>query len=131
MNNLYNTQSKIANKIREYLKKNVISLRKTQLNIIPEIIFGMISAESVVTNDIAKVLKDDFSLVQLDSVKRRIRRFFNNELFCPEIFYKELIIKVITTYKKKHKDKRIHISFDHMFSHDNYIVLMFTIRIGN
>ena len=44
----------------------------------------MISAESVVTNDIAKVLKDDFSLVQLDSVKRRI-----------------------------------HISFDHMFSHDN------------
>lgn len=81
----------------------------------------MISAESVVTNDIAKVLKDDFSLVQLDSVKRRIRRFFNNEL----------IIKVITTYKKKHKDKRIHISFDHMFSHDNYIVLMFTMRIGN
>ncbi|CDF20181.1 putative iso-IS10R ORF [Clostridium sp. CAG:609] len=131
MNKLYNTQSEIANKIREYLKKNVISLRKTQLNIIPEILFGMISAESVVTNDIAKVLKDDFSLVQLDSVKRRIRRFFNNELFCPEIFYKELIIKVITTYKKKHKDKRIHISFDHMFSHDNYIVLMFTMRIGN
>ena len=46
-------QSKIANKIREYLKKNVISLRKTQLNIIPEILFGMISVESVITNDIA------------------------------------------------------------------------------
>ncbi len=31
MNKLYNTQSKIANKIREYLKKNVTSLLKTQL----------------------------------------------------------------------------------------------------
>ena len=31
MNKLYNTQSKIANKIREYFKKNVTSLRKTQL----------------------------------------------------------------------------------------------------
>ena len=53
MNKLYNIQSEIANKIREYLKKNVISLRKTQLNIIPEILFGMISVESVITNDIA------------------------------------------------------------------------------
>ena len=42
MNKLYNTQAEITNKIREFLKNNVPNLRKTQLNIIPEIIFGMI-----------------------------------------------------------------------------------------
>ena len=57
MNKLYNTQAEITNKIREFLKNNVPNLRKTQLNIIPEIIFGMIFSESVVSTDIAKCLK--------------------------------------------------------------------------
>ena len=40
MNKLYNTQTEITNKIREFLKINVPNLRKTQLDIIPEILFG-------------------------------------------------------------------------------------------
>ena len=116
MNKLYNTQTEITNKIRKFLKINVPSLRKTQLNIIPEIIFVMISSESVVSSDIAKCLKNEFSFIQLSSIQRRIRRFFNNELFDHEDFYNSLIISVISKYKIKHKDKRIHIIFDHMFS---------------
>ena len=54
MNKLYNTQEKITNEIREFLKNNIPILRKTQLNIIPEILFGMIASESVVSTDIAK-----------------------------------------------------------------------------
>ena len=130
MNKLYNTQEEITNKIREFLKINVPGLRKTQLKIIPEIIFGMIFSESVVSTDIAKCLKDEFSHVQLESVQRRIRRFFNNDLFDSEAFFNSLIIYVISKYSKKHKDKRIHITFDHMFSHDNYVTLMFTMRVG-
>ena len=130
MTKLYNTQTEITNKIREFLKNNIPSLRKTQLNIIPEIIFGMISSESVVSSDIAKCLKNEFSFIQLESIQRRIRRFFNNELFDHEDFYNALIISVISKYKIKHKDKRIHITFDHMFSHDNYVTLMFTMRVG-
>ena len=130
MNKLYNTQTEITNKIREFLKISIPNLRKTQLNIIPEILFGMISSESVVSSDIAKSLKNEFSFVQLESIKKRIRRFFNNKLFDPENFYNFLIISVISSYKKKHKDNRIHITFDHMFSHDNYVTLMFTLRVG-
>ena len=130
MNKLYNTQTEITNKIRKFLKKSIPNLRKTQLNIIPEILFGMISSESVVSSDIAKSLKDEFSFVQLESIKKRIRRFFNNKLFDSESFYNSLITSVLSSYKKKHKDKRIHITFDHMFSHDNYVTLMFTMRIG-
>ena len=33
-------------------------------------------------------------------------------------------------YKPKHDDKRIHLTFDHMFSHNNYTVFMITMRIG-
>ncbi len=95
MNKLYNTQTEITNKIRKFLKNSIPNLRKTQLNIMPEILFGMISSESVVSSDIAKSLKEEFSFVQLESIK-----------------------------------KRIHITFDHMSSHDNYITLMFTMRIG-
>ena len=130
MNKLYNTQTEITNKIRTFLKNSIPNLRKTQLNIIPEILFGMISSESVVSSDIAKSLKDEFSFVQLESIKKRIRRFFNNKLFDSENFYNSLITSVLSSYKKKHKDKRIHITFDHMFSHDNYVTLMFTMRIG-
>lgn len=130
MNKLYNTQTEITNKIRTFLKNYIPNLRKTQLNIIPEILFGMISSESVVSSDIAKSLKDEFSFVQLESIKKRIRRFFNNKLFDSESFYNSLITSVLSSYKKKHKDKRIHITFDHMFSHDNYVTLMFTMRIG-
>ena len=126
MTKLYNTQKKITNEIREFLKKNIPNLRKTQLNFIPEILFGMIVSESVVTTDIAKNLKGDFSLIQIASIERRIRRFFNNNLFNPEEFYKSLISYVISKYKVKHKNKKIHITFDHMFSHDNYVTLMFT-----
>lgn len=130
MTKLYNTQEEITNEIREFLKINIPGLRKTQLKIIPEIIFGMIFSESVVSTDIAKCLKDEFSHVQLESVQRRIRRFFNNDLFDSEAFFNALIVYVISKYSKKHKDKRIHITFDHMFSHDNYVTLMFTMRVG-
>ena len=101
MNKLYNTQAEITNKIREFLKNNVPNLRKTQLNIIPEIIFGMIFSESVVFTDIAKCLKNEFSHVQLESIQKRIRRFFNNKIFNPEFFYNSLVFHVISSYKKK------------------------------
>ena len=90
----------------------------------------MILSESSVASDIAKHLKYDFSLVQLDSVIRRIKRFFKNKLFNPYEFYDQIIKYVISNYKTKHSDKTVHITFDHMFSHDNYTVFMISMRVG-
>ena len=56
MNKLYNTQKEIASNLRTFLENNVNNIRKTQLNIIPYIMFGMIQAESCSAPDIAKVL---------------------------------------------------------------------------
>ena len=128
MSKLYNTQNQITTNLEHFLKK--FHLRKTQLNILPAILFGIIQSESVSAPDIAKVLKEEFSLVQYDSVVKRIRRFFNNSLFDPYLFYKDFISYILDNYKKKHQDKRVHIIFDHMFSHENYTVFMLSMRIG-
>ena len=130
MNTIYNTQNNIASKIVNFLLKTDNNIRKTQLNIIPFIVIGMIISESCVSSDIAKHLKGDFSLVKFDSVIKRIKRFFSNNLFNPYSFYDNIIKFVISSYKKKHSDKRVHIVFDHMFSHDNFTVFMFSMRIG-
>lgn len=130
MSKLYNTQKEITTNFRKFFSKYIPNIRKTQLNILPEIIFGMIQAESVSAFDIAKTLKDKFSLIQFDSVIKRIRRFFNNKLFQPYEFYQSFISYIIVHYKKKHRDKRVHLVFDHMFSHDNYTIFMITMRIG-
>ena len=105
-------------------------MRKTQLKIIPFILHGMIVSESLVHLDIAKVLKDNFSLVQIESIIKRIKRLFTNKYFNPYDFYDEIIKYVIANYKKKPNDKRVHIIFDHMFSRDNYTVFMITMRVG-
>ena len=131
MNKLYNTQSDFASSFNYFLKKVFPSVRKTQLNILPHIIWGMICAESSVASDIAKHIKgSNFDNVQFDSITKRIRRFFNNDLFDPYAFYDAFISYAISNYKKKHKDNRIHIIIDHMFSHNNYTVLMISMRIG-
>ena len=101
MNKFYNTQKNISSNIKDFLLKVDPHFRKTQLNIIPFIIIGMILSESSTSSDIAKNLKDDFSLVQHDSVVRRIKRLFTNKYFNPYKFYDKIIRHVISNYKKK------------------------------
>ena len=146
MSKLYNTQADFASTFNEFLINYVPFLRKTQLNILPHIIWGIINSESSVAFDIAKHIKgsnfdniqfdskhikgSNFDNIQFDSKVKRIRRFFNNVLFEPLFFYDSLIRHVIANYKKKHKDNRVHIIFDHMFSHNNYSVFMISMRVG-
>lgn len=130
MNLIYNTQEQIATKIKSFLLKAVPELRKTLLKIIPYIIIGIILSESIVASDISKHLKDDFSLIQHDSVIKRIKRFFKNKLFNPYFFYDKIIHYVINNYKSRNKNNNVHLVFDHMFSNDNYTVFMITMRIG-
>ena len=57
MYKLYNTQEDFASNLNEFLKNSVPFIRKTQLNILPYIIWGMILSESSVASDIAKHIK--------------------------------------------------------------------------
>ena len=130
MNKLYNTAKEFATNLSQTLKNAIPNIKKTQLNIIPYIILSMILSESCVPIDMAKVLKDEFSFIQTDSVIKRIRRFFSNELFKPYVFYQKLILYILNSFHSKHADKTLYITFDHMFSKSNYTVFMFTMRVG-
>ena len=91
MNKVCNTQKDIAKGFIDSFQKIMPNMRKTQLKIIPFIIHGMIISESLVPSDITKALKDDFSLVQIESIVKRIKRLFTNKYFDPYDFYHKII----------------------------------------
>ena len=126
MNKLYNTQENLARDLARFFQK-VTKIKKPQLKIIPYIILGMIESESVVTTDIVKKLKGNFSLVNPFSTVRRLERFFNHPKFDIYQFYHEIISHVISNYTPKHKE--IHICMDHMYCRDDFTILVFSIKI--
>ncbi len=119
----YYTQEKIASSLREFLNK-ISSIFKPHLNIIT----AMICAESVVTSDLPKKLKDDFSLVHLESTERRFRRFFNS---FSSPFYYSFISSIISKFCVKHSDNKIHISFDTCFAKTNLLFFFFPYVLAN
>ena len=125
----YYNQEKIASNLRNFFRK--FSLSKPHLKSLSYIIIGMISAESVVTSDISRKLKDDFSLIKLESIERRFRRFFKSFSSLAYSFYELFISHVISRFcKLHHSSSNIHISFDHMFCKDKFTILLFSLRIG-
>ena len=127
---LYNVQSDITSNFSNYLKYSIPNIRKTQLNFLPSLMFGMINSESCASSDIAKSLKDESKWAQYDSIVKRINRFWSNKLFNGKDFFNSFIIAILKNFKSKHSNNKVHITFDHMFSHDNYTIFMFSMRIG-
>lgn len=128
MNLLYNTQVSLASDLAKFFKFVSPSISKPHLKIIPFIVLGMIQSESVVTSDIVKMLKGDFSLVSPSSSIRRLERFFNNPKFDVYNFYHSIIFHVISNFKSKNNN--VYISFDHMFCRDSFTIFLFSLKIG-
>ena len=125
---LYNIQSNIASDLAKFFKFVSPNISKPHLKLIPFIILGMIQSESVVTTDIVKKLKGDFSWVNPFSTVRRLERFFNNPKFDIYSFWEDIIKYVISNYKLKNKN--VYISFDHMFCRDSFTIFLVSLRIG-
>ena len=130
MYKLYNTQDEISTKISNLIKDFYPNISKTHLNILPSVIFGMMDSESVVTSDICKSLKGTFSFNHFESNKKRIYRFLNNPNFDGYLFYHNAIKFVVSKFVPKHSDNRIHISFDHTYINNRFVIFMLTMRVG-
>ena len=100
MNKLYNTQKNLARDLGNFFLI-LTDITKPQKKVIPYIILGMIEAESVVTTDIVKKMKDNFSLVSPFSTVRRLERFFNNKKFDVYKFYDKIILGIMKKYNPK------------------------------
>ena len=118
---LYYDQHKISSSFQNFFKK-IYSISKPHLKNLSFIITAMISAESVVSSDIARKLKDDFSFVLLESIEHRFRRFFASFSNVAYSFFDAFISYIISKFSVKHSDNKIHISFDHMFVKDKFTV---------
>ena len=125
----YYNQEKIASSLRDFFIK-ISSISKPLLKSISYIIIGMISAESVVTSDLSRKLKDDFSSILLESIERRFRRFFNSFSSLAYSFYDSFISYIVSKFSVKHSNT-VHISFDHMFCKNKFTILLFSLRIGS
>ena len=124
----YYNQEKIASSFYKFFSK--FSLSKPHLKSLCYAIIGMIVAESVVTSDFSRKLKDSFSLIYLESIERRFRRFFKSFSSIAYSFYESFISYVISHFCIKHHSSSIHISFDHMFCKDKFTILLFSLRFG-
>lgn len=124
----YYNQQKISSSFQKFFTK--FSLSKPHIKLLSFIITGMICAESVVSSDIARKLKDDFSFVFLDSIQRRFRRFFFSFSSIAYSFFEVFIRFIISNYWISHSRKNIHISIDHMFCKKKFTILLFSLRIG-
>ena len=129
MNKLYYTQDKVSSFFKNIFGK-VFNLSLPHLKNLSSILTAMIDAESVVSSDIARSFKDIFYPIQLTSLERRFLRFFSSFSEVAYKFYEALISFVISKYRIKHSDKKVHISFDHMYCRDKFTVLLFSLRIG-
>jgi len=126
----YYNQKKISSSLQKFFQ-NFGTLSKPHIKSLSYIITGMIIAESVVTSDISRKLKDDFSFILIESTERHLRRFFKSFSSVAYSFYELFIIFIISNFSIKHPtDNRIHISFDHMFCKDKFTILLFSLRIG-
>ena len=126
---IYYNQEKISSSFRKFFKN--FSISKPHLKSLSYIITGMIAAESVVTSDISRKLKDEFSIIQLESIERRFRRFFKSFSKVAYTIYSLFITYIIKNFTGTHADNRnVHISFDHMFCKEKFTILLFSLRIG-
>lgn len=124
----YYTQDKIASSLQKFFSN--FSISKPHIKNLSFIITGMVSAESVVTSDISRKLKDDFSSIFLESIERRFRRFFSSFSSIAYSFFEQFITHIISKFTAKHADKKVHIAFDHMFCKEKFTILLFSLRIG-
>lgn len=122
---LYNEENKITMDLTKKMKSCHCGLSKPQMNNVIKIMISMIKGESVVSADIAKNM-DDYS--NISSAEKKIWRLLNNKNIDFKLVFKNLIIDIIKNMKFKHN--KAFISLDHSFEKNNFVTLMFTLKIN-
>ena len=129
MNKLYNTENDIVKGLIDFFNKIDFNFSKPQLKIIPHIISSIINSENITTLDISKSFIDDSLLSNQSSIEKKLWRFFNNSKFNGISFFNNSIKHIINNFKALKHDKLI-VVMDHMFMKNNFVNLVFTLKIG-
>lgn len=96
---------------------------------LPIVCLYIASKESVIFSDLASFISPKLN-IDFDSSIRNISRFFSNPNYDFDFFYSKFISHILSSFKIKHLDKRVHISVDHGDVEDRFTVLMFSLKVG-
>lgn len=99
------------------------------IKFLPIFCLSIASKESVITSDLASFIAPKLN-INFDSASKNIDRFLSNLNYDFDFFFSKFISSILSTYKIKHLDKRVHISLDHGDVENRFTVLMFSLKIG-
>ena len=125
---VYNKHNLFVNNFSQFFSQ--FSIKKTALNFLPSLLFGIIEAKSITLSDIADKLLYIYQDINVSSIERRISRFLNNKSFDIHDIFDSIVFDVLSRFKLSHPSDKIIISLDHMFVKEKHTVLMFSLKIG-
>ena len=116
--------------ILDFFNNINLPISKPNKKVLAFIIPAMIKSESIVTADISKSLNSTSFSSNDDSNQKRIWRFTNNKnVNIYDVF--DSIIKAIINNISNIKHDKLVVTMDHMFTKNNFVTLMFTLKIDN
>ena len=127
---LYNTEDYFVNNFKNYFSKLDYHLSLPKLNILSHFIPAIVNAENITTLDISKVFNSNNDILNIDSIKKKLWRFLNNPTFKGIELFNSFIKSVINDINVL-KHNKLFVCFDHMFVRNNFVVLMFSLKINN
>lgn len=130
MSKLYNTLDEVASDILNFFEEIDIPMSKPNKKILSFLIPAMIKSESIVTADISSALNSEYFSKNDGSNQKRIWRFTNNDhIDINNVF--DYVINNIISKVSNIKHNKLVVTMDHMFTKNNFVTLMFTLKIDN
>ena len=130
MNKLYNNEMDIVKGLSDFFENIGFKLSRPQAKIVPHIITSIINAENVTTLDISKCYIDDSFLSNQSSIEKKLWRFFNNNKFNGIEFFNSSIKYIINNNIGCMRHNKLVVVLDHMYMKNNFVTLMFTLKVG-
>ena len=127
---LYNTNYDIVNSLSSFLQNINCKLSKPLLNNISSILPAIISSENVTSLDLSKNLSSYNDSINLESLQKKVWRLLNNKNLNAYDLYNAYISKVISNLPQLKHNKLV-VVFDHMYVRNNFVILMFTLKVGS
>lgn len=130
MSKLYNSLDEVSSDILNFFEEIDIPMSKPNKKILSFLIPAMVKSESVVTADISSALNSEYFSKNDDSNQKRIWRFTNNDHIDMTSTFDCIINNVVSKISNVKHNKLI-VTMDHMFTKNNFVTLMFTLKIDN
>ena len=130
MSKFYNIYDNISTDLSNFFDSLNLHMDKRNLKILVSTIISMIQAESVVTSKLATSFNSASSSSNSSSNEKTLWRFFNNKHIDIYDIFNAVSNRVISNISNVRHDLLI-VTFDHMFIKNNFVILMFTLKIDN